>query len=233
MSLGHGFHETLKATDFADYTDMEGQMTRVLAVVVASALTANCATGAYNVRRDLGADNMTPSANGERNGASGAARASEASLSEGPEGTAAERRPRAPNSERNGASGAARASEASLSEGPEGTAAERRPRAPNQDPPGVTAAYVKAMAPGARIAVTMTDGKRMKGTLMMVQEDAIVVRPRTRVPEPAQTLPVAQIATIETEREGGGMGRAIAIGAAVGAGAAFGVFLALIAALSD
>jgi alanine or glycine:cation symporter, AGCS family len=33
----------------------------------------------------------------ERNGASGAARASEASLSEGPEGTAAKRRPRAPN----------------------------------------------------------------------------------------------------------------------------------------
>ena len=96
----------------------------------------------------------------------------------------------------------------------------------------MTAAYVKAMAPGARIAVTMTDGKRMKGTLMMVQEDAIVVRPRTRVPEPAQTLPLAQIATIETERESG-MGRAIAIGAAVGAGAAVGVFLALIAALSD
>lgn len=151
-------------------------MTRVLAVIVASALTANCATGAYNVKRDLGADNMTPSANGERNGASG--------------------------------------------------------KAPKQDPPGVTAAYVKAMTPGARIAVTTTDGKTMKGTLMIVQDDAIVVRPRTRVPEPAQTIPMAQIATIETEREGG-MGRAIAIGAAVGAGAALGVFLALIAALSD
>ncbi len=151
-------------------------MTRVLAVIVASALTANCATGAYNVKRDLGADNMTPSANGERNGASG--------------------------------------------------------KAPKQDAPGVTAAYVKAMTPGARIAVTTTDGKTMKATLMMVQDDAIVVRPRTRVPEPAQTIPMAQIATIETEREGG-MGRAIAIGAAVGAGAAIGVFLALIAALSD
>jgi hypothetical protein len=88
------------------------------------------------------------------------------------------------------------------------------------------------MTPGARIAVTTTDGKTMKGTLMIVQDDAIVVRPRTRVPEPAQTIPMAQIATIETEREGG-MGRAIAIGAAVGAGAALGVFLALIAALSD
>jgi hypothetical protein len=141
-------------------------MTRVLAVIVASALTANCAAGAYRVRPDVAGDHLTSSAT-------------------------------------------------------------------KQDPPGITAAYVKAIAPGARIAVTMTDGKRMKGTLMMVQEDAIVVRPRTRVPEPAQTLPLAQIATIETERESGGMGRAIAIGAAVGAGAALGVFLALIAALSD
>jgi len=151
-------------------------MIRVVALIVASALTATCATGAYHVRRDLGADHMTPSANGERNGASGAA--------------------------------------------------------PKQDPPGVTAAYVKAIPPGARIALTLTDGKRMKGTLMVVQEDAIVVRPRTRVPEPAQTLPLAQIATIETERESG-MGRAIAIGAAVGAGAALGVFLAILVALSD
>ena len=140
-------------------------MTRLLAVLVASALTANCAAGAYRARPDVSGDHFTSSAT-------------------------------------------------------------------KQDPPAVTAAYVKTIVPGARVAVTMTDGKRMKGTLMMVQEDAIVVRPRTRVPEPAQTLPLAQIATIETEREGG-VGRAIAIGAAVGAGAAIGVFLALIAALSD
>lgn len=153
-------------------------MTRVLAVVVASALTANCATGAYNVRRDLGADHIARSANGERNGASGAA------------------------------------------------------GAPKQDPPGVTAAFVKGIPLGARITVALMDGTRTKGTLMVVQEDAIVVRPRTRLPEPAQTIPFAKIATIETEREGG-MGKAIAIGAAVGAGAALGVFLAILVALSD
>lgn len=140
-------------------------MTRVLAVVVASALTANCATGAYRMKPEFSGEHLTYSLK-------------------------------------------------------------------KQDPPGITAAYVKTLPAGARITMTLTDGRTMKAILMVVQEDAIVVRPRTRVPEPAQTIPFAEIATIETEREGG-MGRAIAIGAAVGAGAAIGVFLALIAALSD
>jgi hypothetical protein len=142
-------------------------MTRLLAVLVASALAANCATSAYQVRPDVTANHVTVSPT-------------------------------------------------------------------DQDPPGVTAAFVKAVPLGTRITLTLTDGKRLKGTLMVVEEDAIVVRPRTRVPEPAQTIPLGRIATIEAERDSGGsMGRAIAIGAAVGAGAAVGVFLALIAALAD
>jgi hypothetical protein len=139
-------------------------MTRVLAILVSSALATNCAAGAYHVR---------PEAAGERFATSPM----------------------------------------------------------EQDPPGVTAAYVKGVPPGSRIVLTLTDGRRMKGTLLVVEEDAIVVRPRTRVPEPAQTIPLARIATIEAEREGG-MGRAVAIGAAVGAGAALGVFLAILVALS-
>lgn len=140
-------------------------MARVLAAVIASVLTANCATGTYRVKPEFSGEHLAFS-----------------------------------------------------------------PK--KQDPPAVTAAYVKALSPGSSVILTMTDGRTMKGTLMVVQEDAIVVRPRTRVPEPALTIPLAQIATIEVQREGG-MGRAIAIGAAVGAGAAIGVFLALIAAISD
>jgi hypothetical protein len=140
-------------------------MTRVVAVILASALGANCAAGAYRAKTEL----------------AGA--------------------PFAHSSAR-------------------------------QDPPGIIASYAKALPPGARVTIALTDGRTMKGTLMVVQEDAIVVRPRTRVPEPAQTIPFSRVASIEAEREGG-VGRAIAIGAAVGAGAAVGVFLALIAALSD
>jgi hypothetical protein len=141
-------------------------MIRVVAVILASALAANCAAGAYRAKADIGAEPPAFSSRG-------------------------------------------------------------------QDPPGVTAAYVKALSPGTRVTIALADGKTIKGTLMLVQAESVVVRPRTRLPEPARTIPFAQIATIETERETGGVGRAIAIGAAVGAGAAIGVFLALIAALSD
>jgi hypothetical protein len=140
-------------------------MTRVLAVLVASALTANCAASVYQVRPDVAGNHLPASA--------------------------------------------------------------------QHDPPAVTAAFVKAVPLGTRVRLTLTDGTKLKGTLMVVEEDAIIVRPRTRVPEPAQTIPLARIATIETEREGGGMGRAVAVGAAVGAGAAIGVFLAILVALSD
>jgi len=144
-------------------------MTRVLALLVASALTANCAAGAYQARPDVSGNHHSMS--------------------------------------------------------PARSSAE-------QDPAAVTAAYLKGVPPGTRVTVTLTDGKRMKGTLMVVEDDAIVVRPRTRVPEPAQTIPLARIATVEAEQGNGGMGRAIAIGAAVGAGAAIGVFLALLVALA-
>jgi hypothetical protein len=141
-------------------------MTRVLAVLLVSALTANCAAGAYQVRPDVAGNHVTSSS-------------------------------------------------------------------AQHDPPAVTAAFIKAVPLGTRVRLTLTDGRKLKGTLMVVEEDAIIVRPRTRVPEPAQTIPLTRIATIEAEREGGGMGRAVAVGAAVGAGAAIGVFLAILVALSD
>jgi hypothetical protein len=140
-------------------------MTRMLAIVLASALTANCAAGAYRVKPELGAEHFSLSL-------------------------------------------------------------------AKQDPPAVTAAYVKALPVGSKVNMRLTDGTTMKAILMVVQEDAIIVRPRTRVPEPAQTIPLERILTIETERENG-VGRAIAIGAAVGAGAALGVLLALAVIFSD
>jgi hypothetical protein len=105
-------------------------------------------------------------------------------------------------------------------------------RTKTQDPPALVAAYVKALPPGTKIKITTADGETMNATLMAVQNEAIIVRPRTRIPEPAQTIPLQRIASVEVQQPNGGVGRAIAIGAGVGAGAAVGVFLAIAVLLS-
>ena len=90
--------------------------------------------------------------------------------------------------------------------------------------------YVKALPIGSRIRVTLTNGDRVRGTLMKATDDVIVVQENTRVPEAPRQLPMQAIRSVDPDRPGSA-GRAIAIGAAVGAGAALGV-LALIAAIA-
>jgi hypothetical protein len=102
-----------------------------------------------------------------------------------------------------------------------------------QDAPALVAAYVKSLPAGTKITITTADGKTLKATLMAVQDEAIIVRPRTRIPEPAQTLPLHRIASVDVQQANDGLGRAIAIGAGVGAGAALGVLLAIAVLLSD
>jgi hypothetical protein len=92
------------------------------------------------------------------------------------------------------------------------------------------ASYVKALPIGSRVRVTLTSGDRLRGTLMKVTDDEVVLQEHARVPESPRPLAMQTIRSVEPERPGGA-GRAIAIGAAVGAGAFLGL-LALIAAFA-
>ena len=100
---------------------------------------------------------------------------------------------------------------------------------PSSDTALITS-YVKALPVGSRIRVTLTNGDRLRGTLMKATDDLVVVQENTRVPEAPRQLPMQNIRSVEPDRPGSA-GRAIAIGAAVGAGAALGV-LVLIAAVA-
>jgi hypothetical protein len=102
--------------------------------------------------------------------------------------------------------------------------------APSGADPALFVSYVKALPIGSRVKVTIMNGDRIRGTLMQVTGDAIVVQENTRVPEAPRQLAIATLRAVEPDT-GGGAGRAIAIGAAVGAGAALGVLM-LIAALA-
>ena len=97
----------------------------------------------------------------------------------------------------------------------------------------VMASYVRQLPIGSRVRVTLADGKVIHGTLMKSDGDPFVVQKRTRIPETPLQIQIRSVRAVELEKHAGGPGRAIAIGAAAGAGAALGVLLILAAIFSD
>lgn len=92
--------------------------------------------------------------------------------------------------------------------------------------------YLRGLQAGSTIKIKVRKQGTLKATLMTVEDDAITVQPKTRVPEPVRTIPIEMIERVELD-QGGGIGRAVAIGAAAGAGAALGVILILAAIFAN
>ena len=86
---------------------------------------------------------------------------------------------------------------------------------------------------GTELNVRLNDGHRFRATLVAVRSDAMLVQPKTRVPVPIQAVPYEQIVRVERTKPGIGTGKAVAIGAATGVGAFFGVLAILFAAVGD
>jgi len=92
--------------------------------------------------------------------------------------------------------------------------------------------FVSRLPVGTNIRLKLDDGATLTGTLMAVEDDAIIVKRRARTPEPPITLTLNRIVDADVQR-GSGLGKAIAIGAAVGVGATFGVLFFLAAIVGD
>ena len=92
--------------------------------------------------------------------------------------------------------------------------------------------YLKRLPIGASVRASLAGGETLRGTLMKATEDGIVVQRRTRIPEPPTDIPIERITAVEIDTRTD-VGKAVGIGVASGAGAALGVFLLLIALLSD
>jgi hypothetical protein len=98
------------------------------------------------------------------------------------------------------------------------------------------AEFARQLPAGARVRVSDTNKRVIRGTLIKATDTAVVIQPRGRVPEPIVEVPFTNLATLEQEQPSGGgasVGRAVAIGAGAGAAAALGVILILIAAFGD
>jgi hypothetical protein len=95
--------------------------------------------------------------------------------------------------------------------------------------PAMEAAAFKQMAAaiplGSRVKVQTKTGRRMTATLMSVSDEAVIVKRAARMPEPAVTIPFAELARLQID-QGNGMsiGKAIGIGLASGAGAILTLF---------
>jgi hypothetical protein len=95
-------------------------------------------------------------------------------------------------------------------------------------------AYVEKLPIGSIVKVKLKQGKGVKGTLMVIEPDAIVVKPKTRIARPERRLPLTEIEFVELqERNGTNIAKSVGLGLATGAGAFLGLMLLAVAILDD
>lgn len=88
--------------------------------------------------------------------------------------------------------------------------------------------YITNLPIGTKLTLDLADGARVTGHILSVEQDAVVMQPRTRLPSPAKRVPFDLIVAIVPDSSGGvDTGKAIAIGAAAGAVSFVAIFLIL------
>jgi hypothetical protein len=90
--------------------------------------------------------------------------------------------------------------------------------------------FLRSLPPGSRVRLDITGGHTLRGTLLKATDEAVTIQQHTRLPEPPVAVAMRDVlrVTIDTPSSNG---RTIAIGAAIGAGAAI-ALLWLIAAIA-
>jgi hypothetical protein len=93
--------------------------------------------------------------------------------------------------------------------------------------------FARALPAGARVRASLTNDRTVRGTILKTTDTTIFIQPRARVPEPVAEIPLTELIALEQETPGSGVGKAVAIGAIAGAGAALATILILVALLGD
>jgi hypothetical protein len=80
--------------------------------------------------------------------------------------------------------------------------------------------------------VKLQDGKRVTGTLAVVDDNGVTIARKTRVPEAPRVISFTELAQLEPRNDGGvNIAKAVAIGAAVGAGTFLAILLVAVSQL--
>ena len=89
--------------------------------------------------------------------------------------------------------------------------------------------FAQRLEVGSDMMVRLQNGQHFRATLIEARSDALVLQPRTRRPVPVQPVAYDAISSLERhDNRGSSVGKAVGIGAAVGAG----TFLAILAILA-
>jgi hypothetical protein len=103
-----------------------------------------------------------------------------------------------------------------------------------QAPGAVWRGFAEKVELGTELKVRLQDGKRFRATLVGVEENSLLIQPKTRVPVAVQSVPYADILSLERRRDDGiGAAKAAAIGVGSGAGAFFAMLMILAAVFAD
>jgi hypothetical protein len=90
------------------------------------------------------------------------------------------------------------------------------------------------LPPASVLRIVLADGQRLRGVLLAAEDDALVVKRKTRIPEREARLPYTSIESLELDAPDGiGAGKAVAIGIGTGAATFLGLILVTFALVSD
>ena len=93
--------------------------------------------------------------------------------------------------------------------------------------------FVERVDVGTELNVRLTDGRRIRATLIGVRDDAVLLQPKTRIPVSIQAVPYDAIVRMEPRKAGHSAGKAVAIGVATGVGVFFGIMALIVIAIGD
>ena len=102
-----------------------------------------------------------------------------------------------------------------------------------QTSPEIWRSFAEQVEVGTELTVRLNDGRRFRATLVGTRDTAMLVQPKTRIPVPVQAVPYEDVTQIERTRRGIGPGKAVAIGAATGVGAFFGILALMLSVVDD
>ena len=102
-----------------------------------------------------------------------------------------------------------------------------------QVPAQIWRSFAERVDVGTELSVRLSDGRRFRATLLGVENDAVLLQPKTRVPVPIQAIAYDEIVRLERTKGGVGAAKAVAIGVATGVGVFFGIFAIMIALVGD